>query len=84
MLKGMIKMTMTKIELNNKVVELERIGKEPDVLAHGKRYRTADVNLVDNGERVNNLCVNIEEEKDGDFLDFTKTRYKQFGKVRIA
>lgn len=71
------------IERGYRTVEIESISEEPTVYSFGKRYRTAAVNLIDNGIRYNNLCLNVYTDEHGDYLDFTKTRYEQFGKVTI-
>lgn len=74
---------MKKIELANKIVEVTRVDDCPTVYAGGRNFRTAAVNIIDNGKRSNNLCMHIHEDAQGNYLDFTKTRYKQFGKVKI-
>ncbi|MEK3756785.1 hypothetical protein MHB73_21330 [Bacillus sp. FSL K6-6483] len=74
---------MKKIELANKTVEVTRVDDCPAVYDAGRNFRTADVNIIDDGKRFNNLCMHIHEDAQGDYLDFTKTRYKQFGKVKI-
>lgn len=56
------------------------------ILAHGIRYdeQGVTVSFVENGIKLShNLAMTIYVDGLGEYLDFTKTRYKSLGKVRI-
>lgn len=65
-------------------IHLTHIGTEETITVGTESYREAHVYFYGEDELLYNLAMKIKENSTGDWLDFTKTRFPQFGKIRIA
>lgn len=68
---------------DEKQVELERVDLEPTCYESGRATRYADVNILLGEQRFNNLALRVETDQYGEYLDFSKTKFKYFGKVAL-